>query len=142
MSEQASGCANEAPPRIAKQYTRDMAVAAAAYVGVLVPAVFVVRHLEPPQWVAAVLALASAAPGLLMIRAYMRRFNGIDEFQRRVEMESVLVATAVVGFASFTYGFLQSFAGFPTIEDALLWVFPALWFVFGIAQIFVRRRYQ
>jgi uncharacterized membrane-anchored protein len=142
MSEQSSSCASEAPPRVAKRYVRDMLVAALAYVGVLLPAVFVVRHLEPPQWVAIILALASAGPALLMIRAYMRRFNGIDEFQRRVEMESILVATAVVGFASFTYGFLQSFAGFPTIEDALLWVFPALWFVFGIAQFFVRRRYQ
>lgn len=142
MSQQSSACANKAPPHVTKRYMRDMIVAAIAYVAVLLPSVFVVRHLEPPQWVAIALALASAGPGLLMIRAYMRRFNGIDEFQRRVEMESILAAAAVVGFGSFTYGFLQSFAGFPAIEGALLWVFPALWFVFGIAQVFVRRRYQ
>jgi hypothetical protein len=127
---------------VTKQYAREMAFAALIYVAVLLASVFVVRRLDPPQWVAIVLALASAAPALLMMRAYMRRFNGLDEFQRRVQMESMLAAAGIVGFASFTYGFLESFAGFPTIDGALLWVFPALTFVFGIAQIFVARRYK
>lgn len=130
------------PKRVARQYMRDMGAAALAYVVVLVGSVYVVRHLAPPQWLAAVLALASAAPALLMMRAYLRRLRGLDEFQRRVEMEAMVVAAAVVGFASFSYGFLQSFAGFPQFDDALLWVFPALCFAWGVAQVFVRRRYQ
>lgn len=130
------------PRRVARQYVRDMGSAALAYVVVLVGSVYVVRHLAPPQWLAAVLALASAAPALLMMRAYLRRLQGLDEFQRRVEMEAMVVAAAIVGFASFSYGFLQSFAGFPRFDDALLWVFPALCFVWGVAQVFVRRRYQ
>lgn len=127
---------------VARQYTRDMAVAALIYVAVLIVSVFVVRRLDPPQWVAILLALASAAPALLMMRAYMRRLNGLDEFQQRVQMESMLAAAAIVGFVSFTYGFLESFAGFPSIDGALLWVFPAMCFVWGIAQIFVARRYK
>lgn len=128
--------------RVARQYFRDMSIAGLVYAVVLVGSVFVVRRLEPPQWVAIVLALASAAPALLMLRAFLRRLQGLDEFQRRVELEALAVAAAVVGFASFTYGFLQSFAGLPQIEDALLWVFPALCFCWGIAQFVVRRRYQ
>ncbi len=127
---------------VTKQYARDMALAALLYVAVLLVSVFVVRRLDPPQWVAIILALASAAPALLMMRAYMRRFNGLDEFQRRVQMESMLAAAGIIGFVSFTYGFLESFAGFPTIDGALLWVFPAMTFVWGIAQIFVARRYK
>lgn len=127
---------------VARQYARDMAIAMFVYAVVLVGSVFVVRRLDPPQWVAIMLALASAAPALLIMRAYLRRLNGLDEFQRRVQMESLVVATAVVSFASFTYGFLVSFAGFPVIEDALMWVFPATMFVWGIAQIFVARRYK
>ncbi len=127
---------------VTRQYMRDMSVAALTYVAVLIVSVFVVRRLDPPQWVAIALALASAAPALLMMRAYMRRFNGLDEFQRRVQMESMLAASAIVGFGTFTYGFLESFAGFPSIDGALLWVFPATCFVWGIAQIFVARRYK
>ncbi|MBL8547089.1 MAG: hypothetical protein JNL81_11535 [Hyphomonadaceae bacterium] len=136
-------CETDVTGRVmARQYARDMAIAALIYVAVLVVSVFVVRRLDPPQWVAVVLALASAAPALLMMRAYMRRFNAMDEFQQRVQMESMLAAAAIVGFASFTYGFLESFAGFPSIDGALLWVFPAMTFVWGLAQIFVARRYK
>jgi len=132
----------QAPVRVARRYTRDMSGAAFIYAVVLVGSVFIVRRLDPPQWVAILLALASAAPALLMMRAFLRRLQGLDEFQRRVELEALALAAAIVGFASFTYGFLQSFAGLPQIDDALMWVFPALCFTWGIAQIFVRRRYQ
>lgn len=138
----ASELCDPAPRRVARQYMRDMGLAGLVYAVVLVGSVYVVRHASPPQWVAVVLALVSAAPALLMMRAFLRRLRGLDEFQRRVELEALAVAAAVVGFASFTYGFLQSFAGLPQIEDALMWVFPALCFTWGIAQIFVRRRYQ
>ncbi|MEZ5958707.1 MAG: hypothetical protein R3C27_16010 [Hyphomonadaceae bacterium] len=131
-----------ATKKVARQYFRDMLGACLAYVGVLVVSVFVVRRMDPPQWVAIGLALASAAPALLMLRAFLRRLQGLDEFQRRVELEALAVAAAVVGLGSFTYGFLQSFANFPQIDDVLLWVFPALCFTWGIAQFFVRRRYK
>jgi hypothetical protein len=135
-------CDTGASIQVARQYTRDMSIAALIYVVVLVGSVFVVRRLDPPQWVAIGLALASAAPALLMMRAYLRRLRGLDEFQRQVQLESMLAAAAVIGFASFTYGFLESFAGFPAIDGALLWVFPAMCFVWGVAQIFVARRYE
>ena len=135
-------CESSAPTEVARQYARDMTIAALVYAIVLVASVFVVRRLDPPQWVAVGLALASAAPALLMMRAYMRRLRGLDEFQRQVQFESMLASAAIVGFASFTYGFLESFAGFPAIDGALLWVFPAMCFVWGVAQIFVARRYQ
>ncbi|MEZ5961913.1 MAG: hypothetical protein R3C30_16045 [Hyphomonadaceae bacterium] len=131
-----------ATKRVARQYFRDMLVACLAYAGVLIVSVFIVRRMDPPQWVAICLALASAAPALLMLRAFLRRLRGLDEFQRRVELESLAVAAAVVGFVTFTYGFLQSFAGLPQIDDALLWVFPALCFAWGLARLFVGRRYQ
>lgn len=105
-----------APRRLARQYMRDMGLAGLVYAVVLIGSVYVVRHTSPPR--------------------------ELDEFQRRVELKALAVAAAVVGFASFTYRFLQSFAGLPQIEDALMWVFPALCFTWGIAQIFVRRRHQ
>lgn len=139
--EKESACATGAPAA-AKQYAREFTLASLAYAGVLVVCVYVVRRLDPPQWMAVVLALAPVAPVLLMLRAYLRFLNKLDEFQRRVQQESMLAAAGIVGFASFTYGFLESFAGFPVFEGALLWVLPAMIWVWGVAQVFVRRRYQ
>ncbi len=137
-----SDACEQAPAHVGRRYVREMGIAGLVYAVALVASVYVVRHLAPPQWVAVMLALASAAPALLMMRAYLRRLQGLDEFQRRVEQESLAIAAAVVAFASFTYGFLHSFAGLPLFDDAMMWVFPALGFCWGVARIFVRRRYQ
>ncbi|MBY0562742.1 MAG: hypothetical protein K2P58_01050 [Hyphomonadaceae bacterium] len=135
-------CADGAPPKVAKRYRGEMILASALYVIAVAVSAFVLRWFDPPLWVAVAMAAAALAPVGLMLRAYLRYLAGLDEFQRRVQMESLLIAAAVVAFGSLTYGFLQAFAGFPVIEDALIWVFPAMCVVWGFAQVFVRRRYR
>lgn len=125
-----------------RQYTRDMLLASLAYAVTIVGAVFVLQSFDPPRWVQVLLALAPVGPALLMLRAYQRQLDRLDEFLRRIQTESLLLAAGIVGFGTFTYGFLQSFAGFPAIPDVLLWVLPAMCMVWGLAQVFVRRRYQ
>lgn len=137
-----ASCVTPAQIQIAKQYGREMALASFAYAAILVGCVYAVRHFELPQWTAAVLALAPVGPVLMMLRAYLRFLNRLDEFQRRVQLESMLAAAGIVGFACLTYGFLESFAKFPTIPGALIWVLPAMIGVWGVAQGFVARRYK
>jgi hypothetical protein len=134
--------AKYAPKAVAREYMRDMALAGIVYMAAVFGGVYAIKNFEPPQWLAIVLALAPVAPVLLMLRAYLRFLGRVDEFQRRVQSESMLIAACIVGFACMTYGFLESFAGLPTIPGALLWVFPAMIGIWGVAQIFVRRRYQ
>jgi len=131
-----------APKPAAREYMRDMALAGVAYMALVMVGVYVVRHDEPPQWAAALLALAPLAPVSFMLRAYLRFFARVDELQRRIQSEAMLIAALVVGFACLTYGFLESFADFPAIPGALLWVLPAMIMVWGFAQVFVRRRYR
>lgn len=131
-----------AQAQAAKAYGREMALASLAYAAILIGCVYTARHFDPPQWLAVVLALAPVGPVLLMLRAYLRFLNRVDEFQRRVQTDAMLAAAGIVGFASFTYGFLESFAGFPSIEGALIWVLPAMIGVWGVAQVFVARRYK
>lgn len=136
-------CESAAAPRaVARRYQREMIVASLAYVGIIIISVYAARHLAPPRWVAIVLALASAAPVLMMLRAYARFFGGLDEFQRRVQSDALVIAAGIVGFAALTYGFLESFADFPVFEGALIWVLPAIALVHGVASVFIRRRYQ
>lgn len=131
-----------APLAVARRYRRDMIAATLAYVGVIFISVYVARHFTPPRWVSVALALAAAAPVLMMLRAFGRFFDGLDEFQRRVQSQALTIAAGVVGFAAMTYGFLESFASFPVFEGALVWVLPAMALVHGVAQVFVRRRYR
>jgi hypothetical protein len=137
------GCeAAMAPRLVARRYRREMIVASLAYVAIIFASVYIARQFAPPQWVSVVMALAAAVPPLMMLRAYNRFLDGLDEFQRRVQTEALAAATGIVGFACLTYGFLEGFADFPPIENALIWVLPAITMVHGVAQVFVRRRYK
>ncbi len=127
---------------VARRYRREMIVASLAYVGVIVVCVYVARHFTPPRWVSVGMALASAAPVYLMLRAYGRFVGDLDEFQRRVQSDALAAAAGIVGFAAMTYGFLENFAGFPVFEGALMFVLPAIALVHGVASVFIRRRYR
>ncbi|MEQ1707386.1 MAG: hypothetical protein ABL864_03540 [Terricaulis sp.] len=143
MGELSDLCETSIAPReVSRRYRREMIVASLFYVGVIFISVYVARHFTPPRWASVGLALASAAPVFMMMRAYGRFFEGLDEFQRRVQSDALATAVGIVGFAALTYGFLESFAGFPVFEGALIWVLPAIAIVHSIAAVFVRRRYQ
>lgn len=118
---------------------RDMLGAGAVYLVAIVGASFAIKGFAPPQWVAALLAAAPIAPALLMLSAQLRYMRTLDEFQRRVQSEAVLIAAAVTAFATLAYGQLEDMAGFPDIS--MMWVFPALCVAWSIATVVVRQRY-
>ncbi|HYD89012.1 MAG TPA: hypothetical protein VEA80_16165 [Vitreimonas sp.] len=124
----------------AKRYRRDIAISGAIYVALVFSAALAIREVELPQWAVIVLSLAPVAPALLMLRAYIVFTRSMDEFQRRLQSEALIIASAFVVFGSFAYGFLEEWADFPHVP--LLWVFPAFSAVWGVATIFVRRRYK
>ena len=74
-----------------------LGVAAVAYVAIL----FLLKH--HPEWspaMRAILALVPMAPGLLYVRTCMRFIRGMDELQRRVQLDAflfVLLGTVIVG---------------------------------------------
>jgi protein-S-isoprenylcysteine O-methyltransferase Ste14 len=121
-----------------RRYMRDMAVAGALYVGFVFTAAFVVRNLDPPQWANIVLALVPLAPALLMLRAYLVHLNSMDEFQRRMQTDALLVSTGIFVFGSFAYGFLEEWAGLPHLGT--LWIFPIFTLVFSAVHIVIRLR--
>jgi hypothetical protein len=123
-----------------RRYTRDMAISAVLYVGLVFAAAFAIRNLALPQWALIVLSLLPVAPALLMLSAYLIYTRAMDEFQRRLQSEALIVATGIILFASFAYGFLEEWADFPHVP--LIWVFPAFSFVFGFTHIVIRARYK
>ncbi len=131
---------SESGKQARRRYMRDMAISAALYVSFVFAAAFAIRDLALPQWALVGLSLLPVAPALLMLRAYLTYTRAMDEFQRRLQSEALIVATGIVLFGSFAYGFLEEWAAFPHVP--LLWVFPVFSFVFGVAHAIIRRRYK
>jgi hypothetical protein len=126
--------------RVGRRYMREMAIASVLYTAFVFAGAYAIRYLDLPQWLVICAALAPLIPALMMLRAYATFLNGIDEFQRRIQTDSILISAAVVGFGSFAYGFLEEWADFPHLP--LIWVFPALIGVWGLAACIVRLRYK
>lgn len=78
-----------------------------------------------------------AAGMLIVIVVFVR---SMDEFQRRIITEAILIAAIIVGLGTFTYGFLQGALDWPDIPS--LWILPALIAIQGVASFIVRRWYQ
>lgn len=124
----------------AQRYRRDLAIAGVLYMAVVWGAATAIRNADLPQPVIVALALLPLAPALLMLRAYLTFVRSMDEFQRRMQTEALIIAAAVTVFGSFAYGFLEEWADFPHVP--LIWVFPVFALVFGLAHVFIRRRYR
>jgi hypothetical protein len=131
---------SETAKRVGRRYTRDMLLSSVLYSGVVVGGALAIDQNELPRWAVILIALAPLLPALLMLRAYVVFLNGIDEFQRRIQTDAILISAAVVGFGSFAYGFLEEWAGLPHLP--LIWVFPALIGIWGLAACVVRLRYK
>ncbi len=97
-----------------------------------------------PEWsplARALLALAPLIPGLLYVRSWMRFIRGLDELQRRIQLEAFLfaaVGTVIVGAVVSTLnahgiptGWMKHGPGMGTAFMAMLVLWSVGW---GIAK--------
>jgi hypothetical protein len=123
-----------------RRYKRELWIALAIYTAFVFGGSYGVRYLEWPHWAVIAASLAPLLPALMMLRAYATFLRDIDEFQRRVHTDAILISAAIVGFSSFAYGFLEEWASFPHLP--LIWVLPALIGIWGLAACIIRLRYK
>ena len=90
----------------------------------------------------ALVAVLPALPIVLLMRAALRYLREIDELQRRIETESIGIASLLVSVLYFAGGLLQK-ADVLHFDAAavMIWVFPLLCLVYGIAKLILARRY-
>lgn len=124
--------------RAAVKLFREMFVVGGIYVGAVFASSMAIKHLEPAQWIAALLALAPIVPAIFMVGVQLRYMRATDEFERRLQSESLLIAAAVIVFATLAYGQLEDLAGFPDVS--LMFVFPAFCIVWSVASIVLQWR--
>jgi hypothetical protein len=110
-----------------------------AYVAVLFATIFVFeRGLVAPALRVPV-ALLPMVPLILVAVAVMGAIRQSDELQARIQFEALAFAFALTAFTTFSYGFLQVYAGFPEVNMFIVWpVMASFWIVGGIIA---RRRY-
>lgn len=130
-----------APPALTRRYRREFVPAMVAYVGVML---FWRRLLGgfDAVWLRVLVALLPALLVLLVVRAMARYVRDSDELQRRIELESVGIAAALVGSGYMVASFLQNAQLIDvSATTAMLWVLPALCLVYGITKLLIARRY-
>ena len=80
-------------------------------------------------------------PILFVIRAMARYILDADELVQRLHLEALAIAAGVVAVASLVGGFLAAAEVITMDGSILIWVFPVIALVFGIARAFGERRY-
>jgi hypothetical protein len=119
---------------------RETLIAGVIYAAAYVAAIWAIKMLDPPQWQAALIALAPVPLALLMLRAELRYLGGLDEMKRRMHSEAVVMATGALLVGALAYGSLEDMAGFPHLS--LWWVFPIFCVLQCVANMIVYLRYR
>ena len=90
----------------------------------------------------ALVAVLPALPMVLLVWAALRYLRGIDELQRRIETDAIGIASLLVSVGYFAGGLLLK-AKVIQIDAAaaMIWVFPLLCGIYGIAKMAQARRY-
>jgi hypothetical protein len=106
--------------RIKNAYLREMLGAFLLYGLLLVIAIRLGKPME--QGVLRTLLLVSPMIGFaLMLWAIARHIGRVDEYVRRLLLESVSLGAGITAGLTFTYGFLEN-AGFPRLSMFSVWI--------------------
>lgn len=124
-----------------RRYLREFFPAMIAYVVVVFSIWPMADHVHA-IWLKVLIAVAPVMPMALVVRAVVRKILASDELERRIQLEAISIASLSVGMLSFAAGFLASAKVLP-LDSAtvLLLVLPMLFFIYGLALGWIRRRY-
>jgi 1,4-dihydroxy-2-naphthoate octaprenyltransferase len=112
-----------------------------AYVVATLLSVWWLRSIDA-TWLRAIVALLPVPAVALAMRAIMRYIRDADELQRRIELEAVSFATALVSLVYLAAGFLQTAKVIDIPSSvAMIWVFPLICLSYGLAKLAIARRF-
>ena len=131
-----------APPALRRRYLREFLPPMAGYLVALWISLTLLKQVEA-EWLRALVALLPLPPIGFAMRAIVRYIRDTDELQRQIELEAVSIATALVSMLYLAGGFLQAakVVDVPA-SAAMIWVFPLVCLVYGLAKILVARRFR
>ena len=133
---------SDAVPRaLSRRYARELTPAMALYIGVMLVWRQLLARVDA-TWLRVLVALLPVLLIAWVMRAFVRYVRDCDELQRRIELESGAIAGLLLSAGYLAAGFLQT-AGLIDIpaKVAMLWVFPSLCLLYGVAKVVNARRY-
>jgi hypothetical protein len=124
-----------------RNYLRRFVPAMVGYVVVLSASLHAIEAYHPKGPLLWVLGVAPALPLLGVIAAMgMYLMEETDEFLRTVLVQSMLWGIGITLALATAWGFLENVGALPHFP--LYLIFPVFCGAFGLAQPFVKRRYQ
>lgn len=106
-----------------KRFQMQMALGWISYVCLLASSLLIAERYDT-VWIQLPAVLLPMLPVVAMLRAYLGMLRSMDELMRRVELEAVSIAAAIVGLGSFSIAFVQGIGLIP--QGGLIFVLPAL----------------
>ncbi len=121
-----------------KQFAREMTIGMIGYVVVLFGSIYWIKnHMDAP-WRFGI-AILPMFPLIYVARASVLRMTRMDELQKQIQFSALAVTVLATALLTLTYGFLEN-VGAPHIN--VLWVWPLMGLIWGIASHFSRRHYS
>ncbi len=122
----------------AKRYLKEFGGAMAGYSALVPISIWLLRGHEHTALGYAI-AFLPIIPSALALWAFMRMFRGLDELQRRIQLEAVAFSFLGTCFITLTWAFQQN-AGLPRFDVS--WVAPLLILLWGLGVGIAKRRYE
>jgi hypothetical protein len=121
-----------------KRYLKEFGGSMAAYTIMVPVSIMLLRHHEHTA-LGYCIAFLPIIPSALAIWAFMRMFRGLDELQRRIQLEAVAFSFLATCLITLTWAFQQN-AGLPRFDVS--WVAPLLILLWGVGVGIAKRRYE
>ena len=119
-----------------KKYVVRLLGAFLLYGAVLIPCMRFLKENPDSRYVVPI-AFLPFLPVLVIAWVAIRSVSTLDEMQRRIQFEAVVIAFVITCLTTIAYGFLQN-AGFPEIN--LMFVGTGMIGVWGLVTFVVRKR--
>ena len=87
-----------------------------------------------------IVALAPLPGNLGLIALLLGRVRALDEFQRRVHLDAVVIAFLTTGVAVFIYGYLRKAAAVAPLNALHVWAFMGV--SYAIGYVIAARHYR
>lgn len=115
-----------------KRYLAEMALALAVYAIMLAISLRLLAHGLEDQATRVAVSLLPMIPAAFLCWVVLRQFRRLDEMQRKLQFEALVLSFAGTALVTVGYGFLEN-AGFPRLSMfAVLPLMCAFWMV-GLA---------
>ena len=122
-----------------KQYTKELALAFAAYGVLLVGSIELLKHVAIAAPWRDLIAVSPMLAAVVMPWVVLRELRRMDELQMRIQLEALGFSFAGTAILTFSYGFLEGL-GYPRLSMFNVWPVMAVLWIVGL--LLARRRYQ